>query len=183
MVNHANVSVSFRAIIMAAAPGEVLPLYPEPTHCFSPRAIQLTVMVDDKKVRAFSPKHRKESFRKFNISFLLSIVKADSLALYYHCWDMKANVLTLSSFTSSTVWIEHHSVIFGSFSNDHRARFHVGSARNQERRFQCWDILQWRLNIAFSETGKNLNTKICIKLVDKDQISTLKRQRSWLFNR
>lgn len=35
---------------MAAAPGEVLPLYPEPTHCFSPRAIQLTVMVDDKKV-------------------------------------------------------------------------------------------------------------------------------------
>lgn len=40
----------FRAIIMAAAPGEVLPLYPEPTHCFSPRAIQLTVMVDDKKV-------------------------------------------------------------------------------------------------------------------------------------
>lgn len=34
---------------MAAAPGEVLPLYPEPTHCFSPRAIQLTVMVDDKK--------------------------------------------------------------------------------------------------------------------------------------
>ena len=70
---------------MAAAPGEVLPLYPEPTHCFSPRAIQLTVMVDDKKVRAFSPKHRKESFIKFDISFLLSIVKTDSLALYCHC--------------------------------------------------------------------------------------------------
>eukprot|EP00731_Ephydatia_muelleri_P024749 Em0016g1020a len=38
-----------RAIIIAAAPGERLPLYPEPTHVFSPRAVQLTVVVDDKK--------------------------------------------------------------------------------------------------------------------------------------
>ena len=90
MVNHANVSVSFRAIIMAAAPGEVLPLYPEPTHCFSPRAIQLTVMVDDKKVRAFSSKHRKESLHKiqhflFTLhresgfpSFILSLLRRES---------------------------------------------------------------------------------------------------------
>lgn len=42
-----------RAIILAAAPGEVLPFYPEPTHCFSPRAVQLTVVVDDKKVNVF----------------------------------------------------------------------------------------------------------------------------------
>ena len=39
-----------RAIILAAAPGEKLPYYPEPTHCFSPRGVQLTVMVDEKKV-------------------------------------------------------------------------------------------------------------------------------------
>ena len=39
-----------RAIILAAAPGEKLPYYPEPTHCFSPRGVQLTVMVDDRKV-------------------------------------------------------------------------------------------------------------------------------------
>lgn len=38
-----------RAIIIAAAPGEKLPLYPEPTHVFSPRAVQLSVVVDDKK--------------------------------------------------------------------------------------------------------------------------------------
>ncbi|XP_063239030.1 DNA (cytosine-5)-methyltransferase PliMCI-like [Bacillus rossius redtenbacheri] len=38
-----------RAIILAAAPGEQLPNYPEPLHVFSPRACQLTVMVDDKK--------------------------------------------------------------------------------------------------------------------------------------
>ncbi|KAK3733077.1 hypothetical protein QZH41_008420, partial [Actinostola sp. cb2023] len=41
-----------RAIIIAAAPGEVLPLYPEPTHCFSPRACQLTVKVDDNVFRS-----------------------------------------------------------------------------------------------------------------------------------
>ena len=39
-----------RAIILAAAPGEKLPFYPEPLHVFAPRAMQLTVMVDDKKV-------------------------------------------------------------------------------------------------------------------------------------
>jgi len=36
---------------MAAAPGEKLPQYPEPTHCFSPRAVQLAVVVDERKVR------------------------------------------------------------------------------------------------------------------------------------
>ena len=43
----------FRAIIMAAAPGEKLPEYPQPTHCFSPRAVQLTVVIDDEKVSPF----------------------------------------------------------------------------------------------------------------------------------
>ncbi|XP_023241204.1 DNA (cytosine-5)-methyltransferase 1-like [Centruroides sculpturatus] len=38
-----------RAIILAAAPGEKLPLFPEPTHVFAPRACQLSVVVDDKK--------------------------------------------------------------------------------------------------------------------------------------
>ena len=38
-----------RAIILAAAPGEKLPLFPEPLHVFAPRACQLSVVVDDKK--------------------------------------------------------------------------------------------------------------------------------------
>ena len=38
-----------RAIILAAAPGESLPLFPEPLHVFAPRACQLSVVVDDKK--------------------------------------------------------------------------------------------------------------------------------------
>lgn len=38
-----------RAIILAAAPGEPLPLFPEPLHVFAPRACQLSVVVDDKK--------------------------------------------------------------------------------------------------------------------------------------
>jgi hypothetical protein len=39
-----------RAIIVAAAPGEILFNYPEPTHVFNPKACQLAVVVDDKKV-------------------------------------------------------------------------------------------------------------------------------------
>ncbi|XP_034290201.1 DNA (cytosine-5)-methyltransferase 1 [Pantherophis guttatus] len=38
-----------RAIVLAAAPGEKLPLFPEPLHVFAPRACQLSVVVDDKK--------------------------------------------------------------------------------------------------------------------------------------
>uniref|UniRef100_A0A4W4H127 DNA (cytosine-5)-methyltransferase 1 n=1 Tax=Electrophorus electricus TaxID=8005 RepID=A0A4W4H127_ELEEL len=38
-----------RAIILAAAPGETLPRYPEPLHVFAPRACSLSVVVDDKR--------------------------------------------------------------------------------------------------------------------------------------
>lgn len=37
-------------IILAAAPEQTLPNYPEPTHVFSKRACQLSVLVDTKKV-------------------------------------------------------------------------------------------------------------------------------------
>lgn len=40
-----------RAIILAAAPGEKLPMYPEPTHAFSRRSSNLSLVVDGKKVR------------------------------------------------------------------------------------------------------------------------------------
>ena len=42
----------YRAIVLAAAPGEVLLLFPEPTHCFSSRAGSLSVVIDDRKVNA-----------------------------------------------------------------------------------------------------------------------------------
>ncbi len=38
-----------RAIILAAAPGEKLPFYPEPTHVFAKRGMQLSVQVDEKR--------------------------------------------------------------------------------------------------------------------------------------
>ena len=47
------VSVS-RAIVLAAAPGEVLPQFPEPTYCFSTRAGSLSVVIDDRKVHTHS---------------------------------------------------------------------------------------------------------------------------------
>ena len=40
----------YRAIIIAAAPGEVLPSFPLPLHTFSKRGMHLSVVVDDKKV-------------------------------------------------------------------------------------------------------------------------------------
>nr|ASM42030.1 DNMT1 [Pogonomyrmex barbatus] len=41
-----------RMILIAAAPGEILPKYPEPTHVFNKRCCSLTVMIDNKKYNA-----------------------------------------------------------------------------------------------------------------------------------
>lgn len=38
-----------RMILIAAAPGEILPKFPEPTHVFSKRCCSLTIMIDNKK--------------------------------------------------------------------------------------------------------------------------------------
>ncbi|KAK7495817.1 hypothetical protein BaRGS_00013037, partial [Batillaria attramentaria] len=43
-----------RAIIIAAAPGEKLPKFPEPMHTFAPRAMQTSVVVEDKKYNCIS---------------------------------------------------------------------------------------------------------------------------------
>ncbi|RLU14961.1 hypothetical protein DMN91_012848, partial [Ooceraea biroi] len=40
-----------RMIILAAAPGEILPKYPEPMHVFNRRCCSLSVVVDNKKMR------------------------------------------------------------------------------------------------------------------------------------
>ena len=45
-----------RAIILAAAPGEKLPRYPEPLHVFAPRACSLNVVVDEKKYFSHVPR-------------------------------------------------------------------------------------------------------------------------------
>ena len=52
-----------------------------------------------------------------------------------------------------SVRIEHHSAIFGSLPNHHRARLHVGPARDQEWCFKRRNIVQrWR-HLAFPEAG------------------------------
>lgn len=44
------VNLFFRVIILAAAPGEILPVFPEPTHTFILKASHLAVNIDQKKV-------------------------------------------------------------------------------------------------------------------------------------
>lgn len=38
-----------RAFIIAAAPGEILPYFPEPTHCFSGKGLSLSVTIDTRR--------------------------------------------------------------------------------------------------------------------------------------
>ena len=57
-----------RAFILAAAPGEKLPLFPEPTHVFSRRGCQLSVAVGDRRYESncrwlFSAPYRTVSVR------------------------------------------------------------------------------------------------------------------------
>lgn len=64
--------LSSRAIILAAAPGEKLPFYPEPTHTFSPRGIQLTVQVDDFRFEACVKNTKSAPFRTITVRDALS---------------------------------------------------------------------------------------------------------------
>ncbi|KAI8508772.1 DNA (cytosine-5)-methyltransferase 1 [Branchiostoma belcheri] len=61
-----------RAIILAAAPGEKLPMYPEPQHVFSPRACQLSVMVDEKKYNSNTQWRQSAPFRTITIRDTMS---------------------------------------------------------------------------------------------------------------
>lgn len=61
--------------------------------------------------------------------------------------------LNLFVFFFFSVWIEHHSDIFGSLPNHHRARLYVGPAGDQEWCFKRRNIVQrWR-HLAFPEAG------------------------------
>ena len=72
--------VFFRAIILAAAPGEILPLYPEPRHVFSSHACQLSVSIDNKRV---------SRMLEANFAVLFFIGK-----FYGQKWDWKSIDLT-----------------------------------------------------------------------------------------
>ncbi|KAG7199233.1 hypothetical protein KM043_018102 [Ampulex compressa] len=61
-----------RLIILAAAPGEILPKYPEPTHVFSKRACQLSVIVDNKKYSSNCDWNESAPFRTISVRDAMS---------------------------------------------------------------------------------------------------------------
>uniref|UniRef100_A0A4W3HR48 DNA (cytosine-5)-methyltransferase 1 n=1 Tax=Callorhinchus milii TaxID=7868 RepID=A0A4W3HR48_CALMI len=61
-----------RAIVLAAAPGEKLPLFPEPLHVFAPRACQLSVAVDDKKFFSNITRTKSAPYRTITVRDTMS---------------------------------------------------------------------------------------------------------------
>ncbi|CAI9739711.1 DNA (cytosine-5)-methyltransferase 1-like [Octopus vulgaris] len=61
-----------RAIILAAAPGEKLPFYPDPLHVFAPRGMQLSVVVDDKKYNSTITRNGSAPFRTITVRDTMS---------------------------------------------------------------------------------------------------------------
>ena len=61
-----------RAIILAAAPGEKLPLYPEPKHVFSPSACQLSVQIDDVRYHSNARWKTSAPFKTVNVRDTMS---------------------------------------------------------------------------------------------------------------
>ncbi|XP_053320799.1 DNA (cytosine-5)-methyltransferase 1 isoform X2 [Spea bombifrons] len=61
-----------RAIILAAAPGEKLPMFPEPLHVFAPRACQLSVVVDEKKYVSNITRTNSSLFRTITVRDTMS---------------------------------------------------------------------------------------------------------------
>jgi DNA (cytosine-5)-methyltransferase 1 len=52
-----------RMILMAAAPGEILPMYPEPTHTFCPKALSLSVTIDQRRYESCISRMNSAPFR------------------------------------------------------------------------------------------------------------------------
>lgn len=61
-----------RAIILAAAPGEKLPHFPQPLHTFSPRAMQLSVVIDEKKYESGVKRGTSAPFRTITVRDAMS---------------------------------------------------------------------------------------------------------------
>ena len=64
--------VVYRAIILAAAPGEKLPRYPEPLHVFSRKGMSLTVTADDIKYEPCITRFTSAPFRTITVSDAMS---------------------------------------------------------------------------------------------------------------
>ncbi|XP_030050731.1 DNA (cytosine-5)-methyltransferase 1-like [Microcaecilia unicolor] len=74
-----------RANILAAAPGEKLPMFPEPLHVFAPRACQLSVVVDDKTFVSNIVRLNSSLFRTITMSDLAEIRNgASALKISYN---------------------------------------------------------------------------------------------------
>ena len=61
-----------RAIILAAAPGEKLPFYPEPRHVFSPSACQLSVQIDDVRYESNARWKKSAPYKTVNVRDTMS---------------------------------------------------------------------------------------------------------------
>lgn len=62
----------YRAIILAAAPGEKLPRYPEPLHTFSRKGMSLTVTADDIKYEPCITRFTSAPFRTITVRDAMS---------------------------------------------------------------------------------------------------------------
>ena len=62
----------YRAIILAAAPGEKLPRYPEPLHTFSRKGMSLTVVADDIKYEPCITRFTSAPFRTITVRDAMS---------------------------------------------------------------------------------------------------------------
>ena len=65
-----------RAIILAATPGEKLPLFPEPRHVFAPRACSLSVMIGEKKIESNNVWSLSAPFRTITVRDAMSDLPA-----------------------------------------------------------------------------------------------------------
>ena len=78
---------------MAAAPGEVLPQFPEPTHCFSTRAGSLSVVIDDRKVHTNTLTHTH----------------------MHACTCTHSHIHAHTQHTQTSLCIQQHSYVFSTF--------------------------------------------------------------------
>jgi site-specific DNA-cytosine methylase len=106
-----------RAIIMAAAPGQKLPMFPEPTHCFARRACQLTVVVDDTKVSYnVLPPEKTRKKASENLDVLTRKKASENLDVFFY--------ISFFPFWKSLLWTQNSLFRFwnATFTNPNTTR-------------------------------------------------------------
>lgn len=139
-----------RAIIMAAAPGYTLPMFPEPTHCFARRACQVNVQVDDTKVslKVVFPIWKPWPYVS-NSTFTHSFLSYLCRRFIFWCMEITTNTTFLLIYFMANFEI---AIIYGTYLRIRIVLWQIAVCELKGSSYQCMFLFDWTYYKIISQT-------------------------------